>query len=142
MNLKTPFLIAILLLAAAAFAHETQTVSSGDASYDVIVGYSTEPPFTEERNGLSLTVRGSDDGEPVGNLENSLSAQLVAPDGQSTLDLQLRARHGELGAYTADFVLTEPGVYTLRLSGFIGAAEVDLTFDLHEVRPLDELRFP
>lgn len=135
-------LLTMLVIASAAWAHETQTVNAEGASYDVIVGYSTEPPFTEERNGLSLTVRTAEDGEPVENLQNSLSAVLIAPDGESTLDLQLRARHGQPGAYTDDFILTQPGVYTLHLSGFIGAAEADLTFELHEVRPLDELRFP
>ena len=132
----------VLLLVASALAHETQTVTAADTSYDVIVGYSTEPPYTEERNGLSLTVRGSESDEPVEGLENSLTAVLVGPDGESTLDLELRARHGQPGAYTDDFALTEPGVYTLRLTGFIGAAEVDLTFELHEVMPFDELRFP
>ena len=133
---------AIALLATAGLTHETQTVGDGQTSYDVIVGFTTEPPFTGERNGLGLTVRQTEGGEPVENLQNSLSAQLIAPDGQASLDLELRARHGQLGAYTADFVLTEPGVYTLRLEGFIAAVEVDLTFELHEVRPFGELHFP
>lgn len=139
---KLFLLMAIALLATTAWAHEAQTVSDGQTSYDVIVGFTTEPPFTDERNGLSLTVRQAEGGEPVENLQNSLSAQLIAPDGQASLDLELRARHGQPEAYTADFVLTEPGIYTLRLDGFIAAAEVDLTFELHEVRPFGELRFP
>ncbi|HEX7003507.1 MAG TPA: hypothetical protein VF168_04925 [Trueperaceae bacterium] len=134
--------LALLLFASQALAHETQTIGAPGEEYDVIVGFSTEPPFTDERNGLSLTVRRSGEGEPVENLQNSLSAQLIGPDGQATLELELRPRHGQPGSYTDDFVLTQPGVYTLRLSGFIGTAEVDLTFELHEVRPLDELRFP
>ena len=122
------------------FGHETQTVGEGDDQYNVSVGYATEPPYTEDRNGLALTIRTAS-GEPVENLENSLAAELTAPNGE-TLPLTLRAVHGQAGSYTDDFVLTEPGVYQLSVTGFIGGTEVNLTFDLHEVAPLDDLRFP
>ena len=129
-----------LLTATMVFAHETQTVGEGEEQYNVSVGYSTEPPYTEERNGLALTIRTTND-EPVANLENSLEAELTAPTGE-TLPLELRAVHGQPGSYTDDFVLTEPGVYQLNITGFIGGTEVDLTYDLHDVAPLDDLRFP
>ena len=129
-----------LLAATVAFAHETQTVGEGEEQYNVSVGYTTEPAYTEERNGLALFVRSASD-EPVANLQNSLTAQLTAPTGE-TLPLQLRAVQGEPGSYTDDFVLTQPGAYQLSVAGFIGGVGVDLTFDLHEVAPLDELRFP
>ncbi len=134
------FTLVLFALTAIGFAHQTQVVGEGDAQYKIIVGYSTEPAFTEERNGLDLFVRTAAD-EPVPNLENSLSATLIAPDG-ATRELTLRGVHGSPGDYTDDFILTATGVYQLHLTGFIGATEVDLTFELHDVRPLEELRFP
>lgn len=143
MKARTALLAAAAtLFLATAFAHETQSVGEGESQYNVIVGFATEPPYTEERSGLSLTVRNANDGSPVENLENSLSVDLIAPDGTTSRPLQLRARHAEPGAYTDDFLLTAPGVYSLHVTGFIGATQVDLTFEMHEVTPLDALRFP
>ena len=130
----------VVLAFAFAFAHETQVVGEGGNQYKVIVGYSTEPAYTDERNGLDLFIRTPDD-EPVANLENSLTATLIAPDG-STRQLNLRAVYGQPGDYTDDFILTAPGVYQLHLTGFVGATEIDLTFDFHEVESLSTLRFP
>lgn len=137
---KTLLATLALLFAPLALAHETQTVGDGDDRLEVTVGFATEPAYTDERNGPIVSVRDGD-GEPVANLEDALAAELVAPGGAS-LGLDLRAVHGQPGSYTADMVLTDAGVYTLRLSGFVGATELDLAFELHEVAPLDELRFP
>lgn len=131
--------IGIFALAFAA-AHETQTVGDGPTAYKIIVGYSTEPAYTDERNGLDLFIRTVAD-EPVENLENSLTATLVAPNG-STRVLSLRPVYGKPGDYTDDFILTAPGSYRLLLTGFIGATEIGLTFDFHDVAPLSDLRFP
>lgn len=137
---KTLLATFALLLAPLALAHETQTVGEGDGIVEVTVGFASEPAYTDERNGPTVSVRDAD-GEPVTNLEGALAAELVAPGGAS-LSLDLRAVHGQPGTYSADLVLTEAGVYTLQLDGFIGATEIDLAFELHEVAPLDDLRFP
>lgn len=133
-------LIPLLALLAVGFAHETQFVGAGE-QYKVTVGYSKEPAYTDERNGLDLFIRDAD-GQPVEGLENSLTATLVAPDGATTRLLTLRGVYGKAGDYTDDFVLTQPGAYQLRLTGFIGAAAVDLTFTFHDVKELSGLRFP
>ncbi len=134
------FVLSLFVLLNVTLAHETQTVGSGEETYTIIVGFATEPPFTDERNGLDLFVRTADDA-PVENLENSLEAELTAPNGETRI-LTLRARYGAPGDYTDDFVLTMPGVYTVRVYGFIGELEVDAAFETHEVRPLSDLRFP
>lgn len=123
------------------FAHEEQTVGEGADQYAVILGMASEPAFTDERNGLDLIIEDAA-GEPVENLENSLMASITAPDGNAARDLELRPVYGEPGTYTDDFVLTEPGVYSVRVHGFIGETAVDLTFETHEVAPLADLRFP
>lgn len=138
---KVVFLLAASL-STLAFAHDTQTVGAGDNRFEITIGYVNEPPYTEQLNGLDLIIRTPDD-EPVENLESSLSAAIVAPDGEARRELPLRAQYGEPGAYTSDFILSEPGVYTFRISGFIGDLEVDLTIPYdHEVAPAAELRFP
>lgn len=129
-------------IASFVLAHDTQTVGEGENQYQVTVGYVNEPPYTEQLNGLDLIIRTADD-EPVENLESSLSAELVAPDGEATRELPLRAQYGEPGYYTSDFILTEPGAYTFRISGFIGELEVDLEIPYdHKVEVSSELRFP
>lgn len=134
-------LTAALLSAPLAFAHQTQTVGEGEGAVNVIVGMVREPAYTEERNGLDLIIQNAND-EPIENLENSLQAEITAPSGGEPRVLALRAQYGKPGYYTDDFVLTEPGVYTIHISGFVGEREVDLTFESHEVAAFDNLRFP
>lgn len=125
-----------------ASAHDTQTVGQGENQYQVTVGYVNEPPYTEQFNGIDLIIRDMDD-QPIENLETSLSAELVSPDGETTRELPLRAQYGEPGAYTSDFILTQPGAYTFRITGFIGELEVNLEIPYdHEVEPASELHFP
>jgi hypothetical protein len=136
--------LALLLLvtfAAPAIAHETVRVGTEAEPYDVVLGFTREPVVTEERNGLDLIVR-TPDGTGVEGLTASLSATITSPDGRRTRTFALRPQYGRPGAYTDDIVLTEPGVYTIRVWGFIGGIEFDVSFESHEVRPLEDLRFP
>jgi len=131
---------AMLVLALAdAWAHETKVVGN---RYKVIVGMVREPAFTNERNGLDLIIRRADNNEPVENLERSLSAVLISPDGRSARPLKIRAQFGRPGYYTDDFILTQPGVYKIRVFGIIADLSFDETFESHEVRKIEELRFP
>lgn len=135
-------LLSLAALLPLAFAHDTVTVGQGENQYRVTLGYVNEPPYTEQLNGIDLIIRDIDE-QPVENLETSLSAELVAPDGEATRELPLRAQYGEPGSYTSDFILTQPGAYTFRITGFIGELEVDLEVPYdHEVEPSSELRFP
>jgi hypothetical protein len=135
-------LAALTLLTSLAAAHETKTVGTGDEQYLVIVGFVHEPPFTEQRNGLDLIIRRAGDREPVEGLADSLNAAITSPDGTQTREFTPRARWGMPGSYTDDIVLTEAGVYRIRIWGFIGGVEFDETFSSHEVRALETLRFP
>lgn len=137
------YLATLLALSFAIFAiaHDEQTVGSGENAYTVIFGMASEPAFTEEHNGLDLIIQDAN-GDGVENLETSLSATLSAPDGSAERELTLRPVYNEPGSYTDDFVLTEPGVYSVHVTGFIGETEVDVTFETHEVAPLANLRFP
>jgi len=122
-------------------AHQTQTVGP-NGEYLVIVGFEREPIFTDERNAVDVIVRRAADREPVEHLEQTLFLELIAPDGAARRELPLRARHGQPGYYTADVLLTQPGVYTLRVWGHIFDVEFEAEFHTHDVAPLAQLRFP
>lgn len=134
-------LVCIVLLASVSTsAHITRAI--GDDEFLVIVGLVNEPPFTEERNGLDLAVRRVDTGDPVSNLEQTLFAEIIAPDGEAKRELDIRAVHGEPGFYTADVVLTEPGVYHIRVWGYVHTVSFDETFETSYVEQFATLRFP
>lgn len=136
-------LSALLLVLSAALAHETKIVGPEDGErYRVIVGLVREPVFTGERNGLDLIIRRDDTEEPVEGLAQSLNAEFIAPDGTTTRTLTVRAQWGRPGYYTDDILLTQPGVYQIRIWGFIGDVEFDEVFETHEVRELSTLNFP
>ena len=130
-----------LALSSLVLAHETRIVGEEGNQYKIIVGMLIEPIFTEQRNGLDLIVRTMDD-EPVEGLADSLSAEITSPDGTSTHAFDLRAQWGQPGRYTDDIVLSQPGVYAIRIWGFVGEVEFDEVFETHAVRRLDEIRFP
>jgi hypothetical protein len=133
-------LLTTLTLLTPAFAHQSTIVGEGTTQYRVIFGMTHEPIFTNERNALDLIIRTAA-GAPVEGLAASLSVTITAPNG-ATRDFTLRPQYGKPGYYTDDLLLTEPGVYQVRIHGFIGELAVDVTFDTHMVRPLADLAFP
>lgn len=132
-------LAGLLLSLSPAWAHQTKVVGN---KFSLIVGFVREPVFTSERNGLDLIVRRSDNQAPVENLARSVSAIVVSPDGRTARPLKLRPQFGRPGYYTDDVILTQPGVYRIRIFGVIEDVTFDETFESHEVRRLEELRFP
>lgn len=129
-----------LLAAPQALAHETKGV--GDGRFLISFGFRHEPIYTDDLNGVEFIVRRAADGEPVAFLEQSMLAEITAPDGVSRRQLTLRGVWGQPGVYTADLVLSLPGIYEVRLWGFIDDVEFDELFHSHEVTELDEIRFP
>jgi hypothetical protein len=129
----------LALYVAVGVAHETKVVGG---RYKVIVGFVREPAFTNERNGLDLIIQRSDTNVPVENLERSVSAVVTSPDGRTARPLKLRPQFGKPGYYTDDFILTRPGTYRIRIFGIINDVNFDETYLSHEVRALEELRFP
>lgn len=119
------FLSVLLCLSGSVLAH--QSIDVGDGAYRVSAGFHSEPAFTGVINGLELFVRDAA-GNPVENLENSLSAWVLGPEG-AELKLELSAVYGQPGAYSAVFLPTVVGDYSFRVSGFIGTVEFDEHFD-------------
>ena len=134
--------VTLALVAPNALAHQSITVGDGPDRFDIVIGFTREPIFTDERNALDLIIRRTEDREPIAGLARSLTVEMIAPDGTSTHVFTLRDQYGRPGSYTDDVVLSATGVYTIRVRGFVGEVEVDETFQTHEVRDLASLRFP
>jgi hypothetical protein len=105
-------------------AHEHRHV--GD--YNLVVGFMNEPAIVEQPNGLDLrvTTGHGDNPDPVEGLANTLNAEIIF--GDQRLPLEIRARWGQPGAYTADVIPTAIGTYTFRIYGTIEGMQVDETF--------------
>lgn len=135
------FAIGLLAVAPGALAHETKMVGPED-EYAISFGFRSEPIYTDTLNGLEIIIRRTSDDERIGFLEQSMLAEIIAPDGVTKRQLTLRGVWGEPGVYTADVVVTEPGFYQVRIWGFINDVEFDETFTTHEVTTLDAIKFP
>jgi len=136
-------LVMLLGLAMTASAHEHREV--GD--YEFTVGFIGEPALVGEPNGLDLRVQlgHGDDGTPVEGLQDSLQAEIIY--GGETKELEIRARFGQPGAYTADIIPTTEGAYSFRIFGTIEGTEIDETFTagpntFSEVGSTDDISFP
>lgn len=114
----------LTLAASSAFAHVTKEV--GDGAYTVVVGYIGAPLYAGEIEQVDITITDAA-GEPVDGLAESLTAEVLGPDGASVV-VTVRAVRNSPGKYVADFRPTVEGNYDVRLSGFIGEYEFDEVF--------------
>ena len=130
----------LLITSATALAHNSKMVADG--RFRMSVGLVEEPIHTDERNGLDLAIRRADQKETVPGLEAGLNAEIVAPDGTTKRPPPIRPRYQQPGRYTADILLTRPGIYNVRVWGTLEGTAFDQTFELNEAKPLSELRFP
>jgi hypothetical protein len=103
----------------------------------MVVGFSTEPAFVNQRNGLDLYVYslppgGNFDTTPeeeligVEGLEETLQAEISF--GEVSMPLEIEARYASPGEYDAWVFPTEVGDYTFHISGTINGTAIDETF--------------
>lgn len=124
--------IGLFLITPAALAHNT--VETDDGVYFMTLGHANEPTTTWMKTGLDFTVRENDGGErgdEVPGVQNTLTAVYISPGGEE-MEGTLQLQHGAVGRYTFDepLYLTEPGQYSLRLSGTIENSTVDGTYNV------------
>ncbi len=120
-------LVGLTLLVAlplVALAHESRDVAG---KYRFVVGWSGEPAYVGQKNGISLVVTNTATNQPVEGLEKTLKAEIV--QGAQKGEVPLRAVFRSPGAYTADIIPTREGDYRFRFSGTIEGTAVDETFD-------------
>ena len=120
-------LIALLSVPSLALAHERRTVAGG--KYDLVVGWDTEPPYVNQKNGASIRISraGTNPAQPVTGAEKTLRVELRQAGQSRAFDL--RAVFGQPGYYVADIVPTRAGDYVWTFSGSIGGDAVNETFD-------------
>jgi hypothetical protein len=112
--------LAVIVSSGTALAHGHVEVGP----YELVIGFRSEPAIQGEVNGLDLRVSVHESGAPVTGLEETLKAEISY--GATTQPLELRARWGEEGAYTADIIPTEAGDYSFRIFGTIEGEPVDV----------------
>ncbi|HVL87342.1 MAG TPA: hypothetical protein VM681_04940 [Candidatus Thermoplasmatota archaeon] len=141
--------LAVLALAGGAQAH--RTAYTPDDRIRLVYGSLGEPLYTFQKSGLDLGIFDNATDAPVTGLGADVEAGTPARInvsllyGGARLDLTptMVAQHGRNGWYTYPYVLTQPGVYSLRIEGTINGTVVQLTIPpLHEVRELDEIMWP
>ncbi len=124
-----------------ALAHERREVGK----YDLVVGWTGEPAFASQKNGLDLTVTNRETQQPVEGLEKTLKAEVIF--GGQKREFELRAVFRQPGKYTADIVPTKEGDYRFRFFGTVEGAAVNETFDsadgkFNGVRSIQAIYFP
>jgi len=122
-------------------AHERRDV----AKYEFVVGWTGEPAFEAQKNGIDLRISVKATGEPVAGAEQTLKVEVIF--GAERKELRLRGVFQAPGRYTADLVPTREGNYRFRFFGAIEGVEVNETFDsadkkFHGVESLRAIQFP
>jgi hypothetical protein len=122
-----------------ALAHEHRVIGN----YELTVGWTGEPAFAYEPNGLSLRVElfpngvpteeeeaagTAEQGQPVEGLEETLQAEIIAGGGAQKQALSLEPAFRDPGAYESPLLPTVPGDYSFRIFGEIEGTQVDEIF--------------
>lgn len=130
-----------LLPLAIALAHEGRDVGK----YRLTVGWTGEPAYQGQRNGIALSIVNRDTNQPVEGAEKTLKAEILF--GGQKREVALRAVFRQPGQYTADVIPTRDGDYRFRFFGNIEGQAVDEVFDSADgkfdgVQKTDALYFP
>jgi hypothetical protein len=131
------------LLAVPALAHEKHKV----ASYDVEVGFGTEPAYAGVTNSVQLII--SNNGKPVTNADGVKVAVSTGDAEPKDLDLvpYWSDDFGDPGDFRAFFIPTAPGAYTFKLTGTLGGKKIDQSYTsgkdgFDEVTDPAEVQYP
>lgn len=137
-------LLIALVWIGAAEAHEKRTVAE---KYRFTVGFLEEPAFSGQMNGVDLKVASAAGDKPVQGLEETLRVIVRYGDAKETLELRLRPRYKQPGAYGGYFLPARPGQYSFRIAGTVEEIPVDELFvsgpgRFSDVEDSEILRFP
>lgn len=128
--------IALAVAAPLADAHVTKTVGA----YSMKVGWSNEPALAQERNDVTVFVYNTATGAGVTGLGTKLQVTVLHSVENRPLNMQ---ESGDApGNYSATIIPTEPGLYKIRVQGFIENTQVSSDFDIENVQDPGDLAFP
>ena len=113
--------------------------------YELVIGFSNEPAYQGEPNGLDLFVTNTKTKEKVAGLEKTLKAEIIF--GASKKELELRPQFGTVGDYTTDIIPAAAGDYTWHIFGTIEETPVDVSMTsgpdkFGAVEPKSSVAFP
>jgi hypothetical protein len=111
-----------------ALAHEHRQVGS----YSFVVGWKSEPTYTDSRNAVQLFLSDSK-GKPVTDLGETLKVEVIFTSDNSKMPaVGLEPAFGEgfgtPGEYNAPLIPTRPGKFTFHFTGSIKGQAVDQSF--------------
>ena len=131
-------LLTIILNVHAVLAHESITV--GD--YEIIVGWSNEPPIAGQQNAIAVNVMNMSTGEEQPVEDISSLTVTISYGGQSKI-LALRPLGEDTpGQFIAPILPTIAGEYEVIFGGSLGDTAVDAETHVEEVEPANTLAFP
>lgn len=133
----------LLLVPAVASAHEPRAVGK----YQFVVGFSVEPAYVGEMNGVSLRVQlPGTPPTPVEGLEQTLQVEVTHMGSGTSKTMALRTVFRDPGAYRADLLPTVTGQYRFRIFGTIDGANVNEQFtsgaNFDNIEGTEEIEFP
>lgn len=114
--------LALPLTASLVLAHEKRTVGP----YDLEVGFLNEPTYTDQANGVSLTVTEKGTDKAVEGLQDTVQVEVTAAGEHRTLRFEATEQAGQ---YVAGFVPTRATTYAFRIFGKMGSTDVNETFE-------------
>ena len=117
----------LLVVPTRAMAHESRDVGK----YQMVVGFSVEPAYEGQKNGLDLRVRvPGTPPTPVLGLEKTLQVEIsfVGVDKKITKPVRAVSAANDPGHYTADVLPTQAGQYRFRIFGTVEGQQVNETF--------------
>ncbi len=135
-------MVASLMFAGLASAHEHGVFQIGNKRYRLVIGSLNEPITVDDKTGVDFRVsllKGApigmssmsmsdeeDAGTPVAGLEKTLKVEISAGGKKKVLDLE--PAYGQPGAYRASFYPSVQTSYAYRFFGTINDVPVDLSF--------------
>jgi len=137
-----------------ALAHESVTVGE----YVIEYGWAIEPVFAGQANALVINIgktdehasgeatpeAGGEEHAEAGGVEvgvSGLKVEVAFGGETKTLTLQ-PVGEDQPGQFLASLLPTRPGQYTLRFTGTLGEAAIDVEVEPEEVEATDFIQFP
>lgn len=137
--------IAMTLLAVptAVMAHETRPVGR----YEFVVGWSVEPSYEGQMNGVSLRVRvPGTPPTPVEGVEEDMQAEVTHVASGQTVTKPMETVFNNPGLYIAHVLPTAPGQYVFRFFGTIEGTAINETFTsgdrFDNINSTEDIQFP
>lgn len=136
-------LVALFTIPTVAQAHETRPVGR----YEFVVGWSVEPAYEGQMNGVSLRVRTpGTPPTPVEGVEEDMQVEVTHVATDQTVTMPMDTVFNNPGLYIAHMLPTAPGQYVFRFFGTIEGTAINETFTSGErfdnINSTEAIQFP